>query len=153
MMYIYDSYCNTCCSGDKLLPSMGLCEVDESSVTSTDERNNHYLMLCEFSTNVLYQYILIVLWFLFIISFSISVLGLLAYISEQIFPTLWHYSTGSQKQTIYRHITLREIEYLQFIEKKDLVIYGDVLRQLKEQRVDLQSKVIDSFDTSNGFVV
>ena len=59
----------------------------------------------------------------------------------------------SPKKTISRILTLRESEYLDFIKKKDMVMYGDVLRKLKQQRSDLQGKIPhDDFENSNGFV-
>lgn len=119
---------------------MGFCAIDEISKMEITEQKNKYLLLCEFSTNIMYQYVLIVLWVMFIVSICVSIIGLLAYIGGHLFPALC-YTFGSPKHAIYRHLTLREIEYLQFIQKKDMVLYGEVLRNLKQHRIDLQGKL------------
>ena len=33
-----------------------------------------------------------------------------------------------------------------------MILYGDVMRKLRQQRADLSGKVSDGFETSNGFV-
>merc|ERR1711962_38439 len=73
---------------------------------------------------------------------SISILGLSTYVSNHVYRML-QFGRASPKKTVYRHLTLREIEYLQFIKKKDLVTYGDVLRKLKIQRCDSHGKIRD----------
>uniref|UniRef100_A0A7M5XBA1 Innexin n=1 Tax=Clytia hemisphaerica TaxID=252671 RepID=A0A7M5XBA1_9CNID len=137
--------------GNHLLPTMGYCEVEEASKDQLTVHHNSYVFLCEISTNILYQYVLVVLWFLFIISICISIIGLLSALFGHLFK-LTCYSRSSPKKTIYRVITLREAEYLNFIKTKNMVMYGEVLRKLKQQRSDLQGKIIDGFETSNGFV-
>ena len=68
--------------------------------------------------------------------------------------TLCGSGRGGPKARIGRVLTLRESEYLEFIKKKDMVMYGEVLRKLKQQRSDLQGKIAhNEFETSNnGFV-
>jgi hypothetical protein len=131
---------------------MGYCEVEEASKDQLQTRHNSYRFLCEVSTNILYQYVLLVLWFLFVASITISIVGLVSQLCEHLFHLVCFTRTPSPKRTIYRVITLREIAYLQFIKKKSLVIYGEVLRKLKQQRSDLQGKMENGFETSNGFV-
>ena len=130
---------------------MGYCEVEEASKDELTVHHNSYVFLCEISTNVLYQYVLVVLWFLFIISISISIIGLISALTEHLMHIIC-FGRSSPKKTITRVLTLRETEYLQFIKKKNMVMYGDVLRKLKQQRSDLQGKILDGFETSNGFV-
>jgi len=136
--------------GNALLPSMGYCEIEEASKDQLTSHHNSYRFLCEISTNILYQYVLIVLWFLFVTSICISILGLVSKVCEH----LYHLARfgSSPKRKIYRVITLREAEYLQFIKKKNMVVYGEVLRKLKQQRSDLQGKIVDGFETSHGYV-
>ena len=130
---------------------MGYCEVEEASKDQLTVHHNSYVFLCEISTNILYQYVLVVLWFLFIISITISVLGLLGALVGHL-ANMACFGRSSPKKIICRVLTLRESEYLKFIKKKDMVMYGEVLRKLKQQRTDLQGKIVDSFETSNGFV-
>jgi len=131
---------------------MGICQLEEASKHETGSDENRHIVLCEISTHILYQYVLLVLWFLFCCGIAISVVGLLLALCEQLLR-FWCFRRGSPKSLIYRTITMREIEYLEYIKKKDLVMYGEVLRKLKQQRTDLQGKIPPSdFETSNGFV-
>ncbi|XP_057297140.1 innexin inx2-like isoform X2 [Hydractinia symbiolongicarpus] len=134
--------------GNKLLPSMGLCDIHEATADVSSSTENINKFICEISPNILYQYVLIILWFLFVLSISMSILGLVSNIAEQVYRL----GSATSKKTIYRYITLRETEYLTFIRKKNMVLYGDVLRKLKQQRADLQGKFMEGFETSNGFV-
>lgn len=134
-----------------LLPSMGLCDIEEATSDIQTTFINQNTFICEISPNILYQYVLIVLWFLFVISIAISGLGFVYTISEYIYH-LTCFGKASARKTIYRHITLRETEYLSFIKKKNMVLYGQILRKLKQQRSDLQGKFVDGFETSNGFL-
>ena len=55
-----------------------------------------------------------------------------------------------RERTIIKNLTLREIEYLDVIKKRNLVKYGDVLRALKEERFSVEayneSKLSDQID-------
>ena len=137
--------------GNMLLPSMGFCDINEASLDTRTTFANQNKFICEISTNILYQYVLIVLWFLFIISISISAFGLILNVLGHFYHLLCH-ARNTPKKTIYRYISLRETEYLVFIKKKNLVLYGEILRKLKQTRQDLQGKIGDGFETSNGFV-
>lgn len=130
---------------------MGYCEVEEASKDELTVHHNSYVFLCEISTNILYQHVLVVLWFLLMISTSISIFGLIGAILSYL-PNVLCYNRNTPKKTISRVLTLRESEYLDFIKRKDMVMYGNVLRKLKQQRSDLQGKIVDNFETSNGFV-
>lgn len=141
----------SCFVGNVLLPSMGFCDINEASLDTRTKFANQNKFICEISTNILYQYVLIVLWFLFIISISISVFGLILNVLGQFYHLLCH-ARSTPKKTIYRYISLRETEYLIFIKKKNLILYGEILRKLKQTRQDLQGKIGDGFETSNGFV-
>lgn len=47
---------------------------------------------------------------------------------------------NSSKQKILNTLTLREIEYLDIIKKRNMVKYGDILRRLKDQRLSTNDK-------------
>lgn len=131
---------------------MGICQLEESAKHEIQGSKNSHTVLCELSTHILYQYVLLVLWFFFCCGIAISILGLILMLLQQV-VRLWSFVRGTAKSVIYRTITMREIEYLEYIKKKDLVMYGEVLRKLKQQRTDLQGKIPHSdFETSNGFV-
>ena len=88
-----------------------------------------------------------VLWFFFIASIVVSILGLLFYITNHLSHMI-PVGRNSTTQTILKHLTLREIEYLEVIKKKDMIIYGDVLRKLRDQRINVDNKMDDDFELS-----
>ena len=137
--------------GNVLLPSMGICEIHKASAEETAAEFNRHLLLCDMSPNILYQYVLFVLWLMFVLSISISILGLLSHLSQHVATLLCISPKSRGKRQIVRVLTLRESEYLMYIRKKNLIVYGDVLRKLKQQRSDMVN-VKETFETSNGFV-
>ncbi|XP_066935891.1 innexin inx2-like [Clytia hemisphaerica] len=139
--------------GNKLLPSMGMCDVEESATNLGATAHNSHSFVCEMSTHVLYQYVLLVMWFLFVVSISISIIGCLSQVLGYFLHFMFGQFGSTPKKTILRVITLREAEYLKFIKSKNMVMYGEVLRKLKQHRSDLQGKIAhEDFETSNGFV-
>ena len=134
----YNPYRKTPKPGDILLPSMGFCDIVEGSNDVRSTFTNHHKFICEISPNVLYQYVLVVLWYLFVISIAITVFGVLLYIVSSL-VVLYGYSTcfnrvNSDLANICDNMTFREIEYLRFIRIKDLSVYGDVVKLLQKQR-------------------
>ena len=130
---------------------MGFCDIHEASKDTRQTFHNENRLICEISPHILYQYVLMVLWFFFVASITISVMGVVGYIVGHGYYMLY-YGKASPKKTIYRYLTLREIEYLQFIKRKNMIVYGEITRKLQENRKDLQGKSISEMDTSNGFV-
>lgn len=118
-------------AGNILLPSMGYCDIREASLDTRTVFHNTNRVICEISPNILYQYVLMVLWFFFVASIAVSVAGFFSYLGGHIYRMIFF---SSPKNSIYGCLSLREIEYLQFIKKKNLVVYGDVLRKLKQHR-------------------
>ena len=64
--------------GNALLPTFGFCEVHESAKDIKTAVINEYRFVCEISQHVLYQYVLILLWFAMIFGIVVSIIGLLA---------------------------------------------------------------------------
>jgi len=124
--------------GNILLPSFGFCEIQEASMDVRNVFFNKSKFICEISPNILYQYVLIVLWFIMIISVIISVIGFLLHLSSlfEVIGCFCH-DTGSV-QRIYKVLTLRECEYLTFIRRKNMPLYGEVLRHLCKARHDMK---------------
>ena len=124
--------------GNFLLPSMGFCDLDEGSLDKRTTLFNQYRIVCEISTHILYQYVLVVLWFLFIASISISTLGFLLSVVSNISLAL-HCVILRRKEKfpLYRaceHMTVREIEYMTFIREKNLALYKDILYQMENEK-------------------
>lgn len=121
-------------AGNILLPSMGYCDVHEASTDIRNTFHNKNRYICEISPHVLYQYVLAVLWFFFVASNLIALIGFFVYAVTNAYY-LWYCIKTSPKQKIYQELTLREIEYLEYIKATDLAQYGDILRELKNSHI------------------
>ena len=122
---------------------MGYCDIHEASLETRVTFHNENRFICEISPHILYQYVLMVLWFFFIASIVVSVLGLLSLVFNHACHML-PLRRNSTKQKILNVLTLREIEYLDIIKKRNMVKYGDVLRKLNEQRFELHENAVIS---------
>lgn len=122
--------------GEVLLPTFGFCEVLELGKDIKHTLFNSHKFVCEISQNVLYQYVLIVLWFLFILGMIISCIGFITQLVDHLITITCFLSQGSQAKRVYQSLTLRECEYLEFIRKKNMPVYGKLIRKLKEERLD-----------------
>lgn len=122
--------------GEVLLPTFGFCEVLELGKDIKHTLFNSHKFVCEISQNVLYQYVLIVLWFLFIFGMVISCIGFITQLVDHLITITCFLSQGSQAKRVYQSLTLRECEYLEFIRKKNMPVYGKLIRKLKEERLD-----------------
>ena len=122
--------------GEVLLPTFGFCEVMELGKDIKHTLFNSHKFVCEISQNVLYQYVLILLWFLFIFGMIISCIGFIMQVVDHVITITCFLSQGSHAKKVYQSLTLRECEYLEFIRKKNLAIYGKLIRKLKEARID-----------------
>ena len=71
--------------GNILLPSMGFCDVHEASVDIRNTFHNQNRYICEISPHVLYQYVLAVLWFFFVASCCVAVLGFFTYCCTNVY--------------------------------------------------------------------
>lgn len=141
--YDYTSRLTRFRAGDTLLPTFGICEVLELAKDVKHHLYNEHRFVCEISQNVLYQYVLIVLWFLFILGIAISCIGLIMQLASHLVITCF-LTQGSQARKVYEVLTLRECEYLEFMRRKDLAVYGKVIRKLKEER-------LDKYGNDNGY--
>lgn len=135
-------------AGNVLLPSMGFCDIDEAALDSKRTIHNENRLICEISPNILYQYILMVLWFFFVTSIALSIIGMATYICHLSYHMFFH-GFGSPKRNVYQYLTLRELQYLDFIKANNMVVYGNVLRKLPLNRNDLDGKLGDEYN-ANG---
>ena len=133
--------------GEKLLPTFGICDVLNLGKDVKHELSNKHRFVCEISQNVLYQYVLMLLWFLYIFGMVVSSVGLIMKIVEPIVTTACFLSQGSQAKKVYQSLTLRECEYLEYVRKKKMLVYGKLIRKLKEERVDIYG---DGYEHVNG---
>jgi len=119
--------------GNQLLPSYGFCEVHESAMDVKHVLTDKHKFMCELSQHILYQYIFIIMWFVMVASIVVSVVGLILLVAE-IFSTIYCRATFGTTGEVYDKLTLREVQYMEFIRRKNVPLYGDVLAKLKEIR-------------------
>lgn len=119
-----------------LLPTFGLCEVLELGKDIKHTLYNKHQFVCEISQNILYQYTLLLLWFLFIIGLFVSLIGFIMEICDHLLTCYAFMAQGDQTRRVYNELTIRECQYLEYIRKKDYTKYGEVVRLLKRERLD-----------------
>jgi len=133
--------------GNALLPSFALCEVHESAQDIKHVITNKHKFVCELSQHILYQYVFIVLWFAMMGGMFVSACGLLLQILDHCLTITCFLRNGNARK-LYKTLTLRECEYLEYIRRTNLALYGQVLQKLKEQRFDPDQKQPGSYDMS-----
>lgn len=97
--------------------------------------------ICEISQNVMYQYIILVIWFFMVLGIGISIASFLHMLSQYAKAVFWMHNPTDCRESmsgkIHSLLTLREIEYLEVIKASNLALYGEVLRELTKARPDL----------------
>lgn len=138
--------------GNILLPPVGFCDIHEAS---RDVRNTHintHRFICEISPHVLYQYVMLVFWFLLVIGIVISIIGFLQHLLLHLTSFVQmnrHDSTGK----LYRVLTLREIDYLDVLRNKSTPQYGAILKKVREERLgkDSDDETVTIFSKDSAF--
>jgi len=125
--------------GNALLPSFALCEVHESAQDIKHVVTNKHKFVCELSQHVLYQYVFVILWFAMISGVVIASVGLLLQITDHLLTVACFLRHGHARK-LYKTLTLRECEYLEYIRKTNLALYGKLIQRLKEDRFTDKSK-------------
>jgi len=121
--------------GNHLLPTMGYCDVQEASRDVRNTRINYHKILCEISPHVLYQYVLLVFWFLLVIGIVLSVFGIVMALVGHAVNFLVFMNAQDHSRALYKRMTTREVDYLEFIRKKNMTLYSDVLTKLRDERL------------------
>ncbi|XP_057310175.1 innexin inx3-like [Hydractinia symbiolongicarpus] len=131
---------------NELLPPFGLCEVHSSAEHLVETHNNVHVVLCEMSQHILYQYVFMLLWFAMIIGIVASLVGLLILLFNYVIGLVGIRRLGSNNSAkrIFDVLTYREVEYLEFMRKKNQLVYGDVLEKLREKILGSPAHSIDS---------
>jgi len=121
--------------GNMLLPPFGYCEVHASAQDIKNSYGNRHKFVCELSQNILYQYALVVLWFALIVGIVVSIIGLIMLIIHYAIGVFGIKPDGPIAKRIFKTLSFRELEYLEFIRKRDIVLYGEILDHLKNDRL------------------
>lgn len=124
--------------GNVLLPSFGFCEIQEATMDIRTVFFNKNKFICEISPHILYQYVFVVLWFVIIASIVVSIIGIILNVGGHFIAMACFLRDGNPTKGINKILTLRECEYLTFIRRKNIPLYGEVLRKLLQSRADLK---------------
>ena len=127
---------------------MGFCEIHESSKDVRQTFTNTNKFVCEISPNILYQYVLIILWFLIVFSIIISCCGLLINLVGHLVTVTCFLRHDNPSKEIYQRLTFREVEYLEMIRRHNIPVFGEILRKLQVSRVDCRT--MSTFDDNNA---
>lgn len=120
--------------GHELLPPFGYCELYEASKDIIRSHGNRHKFVCELSQNILYQYCLLVIWFVLIFGIIISCVGFLLLLLDHVITLLCVLRQGTMARKMYNVLTLRECEYLEFIRRRDIPLYAEVVQKLRIER-------------------
>lgn len=131
--------------GNQLIPAMGYCDVNEASRDVRNTRINYHKLLCEISPHVLYQYVMILMWFFLIVGIILSVVGLLIAIFGHVINFVTFMNAKDHSRPLYKVLTVREVDYLEYIRRKDLPLYSQVLELLRESRLRVDDNEKESY--------
>ena len=112
--------------GDLLLPSMGFCDIHESSIDLKVTFTNKNKFICELSPHILYQYVFVVMWFVFVLGIAIAVAGLVLELFHLFLNIFWF----RVRKNSLRNLNLRELDYLYFMRRHNVGSYAEVLKLL-----------------------
>ena len=119
--------------GNVLLPPMGLCDIHEAI---RDVRNTHIntqKFICEISGHILYQYVMLLFWFLLVIGIVLSSFGLLLHLLSY-FISVIQLKKHDDSHHLHKILTLREVDYIDYIRQRSTPLYRSVVKRLKEAR-------------------
>lgn len=118
--------------GNRMLPSFGMCDLTALQLDRTIRSLDRVTVVCEISSNILYQYVFLVLWLILIFSIGISALGIVVYFWQH-FHVAFFIKNERKSKFVYKLLTFRECQYLEFIRSRDLAMYGILINKLREQ--------------------
>ncbi|XP_066934567.1 innexin inx4-like [Clytia hemisphaerica] len=118
--------------GNRMLPSFGMCDLVISRLDVKVDSVDKITVLCEISSNILYQYVFVALWYVLIISISVAALGVIVYLQQHIHVAFFIKNERSSKY-VYKLLTFRECQYLEFIRNRDLTMYGIIVKKLRQK--------------------
>ena len=98
----------------RLLPPHGMCELSEMSINYRETRENKHLLVCEFSPNILYTFVLFISWYIMVIGIIISIIGFVTYIVKLIIYSWILRKNNADNRMTFRGITL--YGYLKLIQ-------------------------------------
>ena len=128
-------------ASEKLLPTFALCDVLEQGKDIKHSLTNEHRFVCEISQHILYHYVLIVLWFLIVFGMVISSTGIVIMLLEYALRSLKFAREEKAARKVFSTLSLREGEYLDFVRKKNVPVYGSLIRKLYLERFENNSSM------------
>lgn len=119
-------------AGHSLLPGFGLCQLTSAGQDIKHNIVNKHTFVCEISQHVLYQYILIILWYVLIVGIGVSILGLLIHLITEFSSVFCIGFQGHDLTRLYSTLTTREKQLLDFVRKKNMPVFGELLDRLMQ---------------------
>lgn len=138
-------------AGEKLLPTFALCDVLEQGKDIKHTLTNEHRFVCEISQHILYHYVLIALWFLIILGMVVSCVGIVIMILEYALRSLKFAREEEAARKVFSTLSIREGEYLDFVRKKNVPVYGSLIRKLYLERFEDQSSKRSSIHKDTQF--
>ena len=127
--------------GNKMLPTFGFCDIHELALDGQYATENKNKIICEISSNILYQYAMMVLWFVLVFGIFVSSVGLLENIFTHVLTAFWKTRQPVGSSNVYRYLTFRECEYLVYIRNKNFAVFGNVVRIIATKNSLLKSVI------------
>lgn len=131
-------------AGQRLLPVFGMCDVLELGKDIKHRLFNEYSLVCEISQHVLYHYVLFAIWFLIVIGLVLSVVGIIQHVVSHLLRTKLFSTEEETTQKVYSALTIRESEYLNFIRRKNQIVFGSLVRAIYKQRFEIKGDRMDN---------
>ena len=91
-------------------------------------------------SNVLFQYVLALLWFMHVIGICVSVFGLVKHMVKIIWNDCIPALDGSDVTKLYSRLSIRERELMDYIRMKNIPMFGELMKRI-EQRYDTVSSL------------
>jgi len=120
--------------GEVLLPTFGFCDVLELGQDVKYGLTNDYHLMCEISQHVLYHYVLIAIWFAMIFGIVASVVGFIELLIRMALRSFFFAKEEEAAMKVFKHLPIRQQEYLDFVRKKNVPVYGKLIRVLYHSR-------------------
>jgi len=118
--------------GNHLLPPFAYCEMYESARDVKHVVANKHKFVCELSQNILYQYVLVVLWFSIVAGIAISAIGLISLLLNHSIVFFGARPYGVVSQKLFNMLSFRELEYLEYIRHRSISTYDEVVQLLRD---------------------
>ena len=138
-------------ASEKLLPTFALCDVLEQGKDIKHSLTNEHRFVCEISQHILYHYVLIALWFLIILGMVVSCVGIVIMLLEYALRSLKFAREEEAARKVFSTLSIREGEYLDFVRKKNVPVYGSLIRKLYLERFEDQSSKRSSVHKDTQF--